>query len=380
MLQNAVKDCLSNEISYVKFISANDAGSTGSHQSGFYIAKNAWRILFDSPGSKGENKEKRVTIKWQQDFETESRFVYYGQGSRNEYRITRFGRGFPFLNEEHVGDLFVLVQVEETFYNAYILSGDEEIEEFFLEIGMDVTQTNSIIEKGDISTEPSIDELFQKYLEELTVDFPDTKEISRKAREISGVFYNIRKNDPDKLLLNWVETEYSLFRAIESSRYRERISTPFNSVEELVGCANTLLNRRKSRAGKSLENHLSRIFKDHQLNFEEQAVTEGRKKPDFLFPGSIDYHNSSVSSDKLTFLAAKTTCKDRWRQVLNEADKIEEKHLFTLQQGISENQLKEMYDYKVRLVVPKSYITSFPKEYRDKIMSLESFITHVKNK
>lgn len=47
-------------------------------------------------------------------------------------------------------------------------------------------------------------------------------------------------------------------------------------------------------------------------------------------------------ANKLVFLGAKTTCKDRWRQVLNEADRIETKYLFTLQQGISKNQLREM--------------------------------------
>ena len=31
-------------------------------------------------------------------------------------------------------------------------------------------------------------------------------------------------------------------------------------------------------------------------------------------------------------LAVKTTCKDRWRQILNEADKIHQVHLFTLRE------------------------------------------------
>jgi hypothetical protein len=46
---------------------------------------------------KSKNKDEFITINWQDDFETSSRFIYYGVGSRNEYRLTRFGRGFPFL-------------------------------------------------------------------------------------------------------------------------------------------------------------------------------------------------------------------------------------------------------------------------------------------
>lgn len=138
------------------------------------------------------------------------------------------------------------------------------------------------------------------------------------------------------------------------------------------------MNRRKSRAGKSLEHHLTEIFKIFQLKFSSQAITEGNKKPDFLFPGADSYHNPDFLESKLFFLASKTTCKDRWRQVLNEADRIKTKHLFTLQQGISENQLKEMYKYNVCLVVPKDYLSSFPTEFRSKIFTLERFVQTVR--
>jgi len=104
------------------------------------------------------------------------------------------------------------------------------------------------------------------------------------------------------------------------------------------------------------------------------VTTEGNKKPDFIFPNAKAYHDQSFQSDKLIFLAAKTTCKDRWRQILNEADRIQNKFLFTLQQGISKNQLKEMNECGVRLVVPKSYLSSFPNEYQKKIINLKEFV------
>ena len=88
--------------SFCRFITGNDAGTTGSHQAGFYIPKNAAPLLFGTPCKRGEQKEKWVTIKWQNDFETNSRFIYYGQKTRNEYRITRFGRNFEFLQDKYV--------------------------------------------------------------------------------------------------------------------------------------------------------------------------------------------------------------------------------------------------------------------------------------
>ena len=68
---------------------------------------------------------------------------------------------------------------------------------------------------------------------------------------------------------------------------------------------------------------------------------------------SQSYHNFEFPAEKLIMLGAKTTCKDRWRQVLNEADRIDNKHLFTLQRGVSRNQLQEMKDERLTLVIPK---------------------------
>lgn len=103
LLNSAIQSVIKSKAAWCRFITANDAGTTGSHQAGFYIPKCASELLFDKPGRKGENKEKTVKIKWQNDFTTESRMKYYGQKTRNEYRITHFGRNFPFLQDENVG-------------------------------------------------------------------------------------------------------------------------------------------------------------------------------------------------------------------------------------------------------------------------------------
>jgi len=77
-------------------------------------------------------------------------------------------------------------------------------------------------------------------------------------------------------------------------------------------------------------------------------------------------------------LASKTTCKDRWRQILNEADRIPLKHLVTLQQGVSENQFKEMHEAGVILVVPHKLHKSYPESVQPALLSLEQFITETK--
>lgn len=126
------------------------------------------------------------------------------------------------------------------------------------------------------------------------------------------------------------EKEYDLFRQIEELHVLDKVKEGFDSVEEFIELANSVSNRRKSRSGKSLEMHLEKIFVANGLvKFTTQSVTEGKKKPDFLFPSGADYHNPAYPAEKLRMLAVKTTCKDRWRQALSEADRIDKIHLFT---------------------------------------------------
>jgi hypothetical protein len=381
-LATATKRAQQSELFFTKFITPNDTGVTGGHQAGIHIHKSGWQLFLDKPGVKGENKDKLVTIKWQGDFETASRFIYYGVGTRNEYRLTRFGKGFPYLTDDNVGDLLVICKTGEAYYNAYVLQTDEEIEDFFAALNISSTETNKLIRKQEEQTaENKMLQCFLGYLHSFSVDFPTTFDLALNARKCYNDAFSVTSkkinSNPDRELLNWLDAEYQLFKTIENDRYSTRIKTPFISVEELVETANTILNRRKSRAGKSLEHHLSEIFHTFSLAFVTQAVTEDNKKPDFLFPSREAYHNPKFDEEKLTLLASKTTCKDRWRQVLNEADRIKVKHLFTLQQGISKNQLDEMHKYNVCLVVPKPYLTSFPEEFRDKILTLDTFVSKV---
>jgi type II restriction enzyme len=315
------------------------------------------------------------------DFTTDSRIIYYGTGTRNEYRITCFGRGFPFLRTEHTGDLFVLVKNTDTDYSGYILETEDEINAFLDAFAMGPTDTNKIIQKENLRLDTQTEFYFSEYLSTLSADFPPSAEMSIAARRIYHAVYNHEENivrSPDAHLISWIDTEYQLFRKIEFDRYGEMIERGFQSVEQFIDVANTVLNRRKSRAGKSLENHLSAIFDGNDLVYQSQPRTEGNKHPDFLFPGEAAYHDSNYPTERLVCLGAKTTCKDRWRQVINEANRIASKHLFTLQQGISAQQLDEMESERITLVVPAPYIRTYPQAKRGSIWTLDQFIAYVK--
>ena len=374
-------------VSFCKFLSANDTSLTGGHQCGIYIPKPSVPLIFDKQFEKGDNITRNVIIKWQDDFFTESAFKYYGRGTRNEYRITKFGKGFDLLRPDKTGSLLVLVKQTHEDYAGFVLEYEDDINEFLDYFAMTPADTGKLIDINNLSIISESDEkrkkqqmLIMQFIYSLHKKFPSSSEMSFKAREIQGMVYNHNEyiiSNPDSKLIAWLDTEYSIFKNLEEAYYGEIIRNGFSDMQTFLELANSVLNRRKSRAGKSLEFHLEALFTGNNLQYDSQARTELKKKPDFLFPGAYAYHDMSFPAEKLVVLGAKTTCKDRWRQVVTEADRISTKYLCTLQQGISANQMEEMKSENVVLVVPKDYICTYPKEYQSGILTIKDFIEYV---
>lgn len=130
---------------FCKFLSANDTGETGGHQAGIYIAKPAIPILFEKPFQRGENGERWVKVTWNDELTTDTRFIYYGQKTRNEYRITNFGKGFPFLKPQYTGALFVFTQMTEDDYIGYFLNTEDDIQNFLDSFGISPIETNCLL-------------------------------------------------------------------------------------------------------------------------------------------------------------------------------------------------------------------------------------------
>lgn len=384
LVSKAIEIALAGENTYCKFLSANDSGETGAHQAGILYSKTASKMLYtDNEIKENHILKKSAKIKWQDDFITDCTFTWYS--SKNEIRITGFGRGFSLLNPEKTGSLFVMTKIGSEEYSGFIFDTDDDIQGFLDSFGLTPAETNRLIEMNKVHSEDKEKEAIDSYISGLDEDFPSSKEMSRAARMIYQVATTmgslaIARNDPDTALLCWTEGEYRLFKEIEKSRYGNTIAGGFKSVDDFISLANQVLNRRKSRAGKSLEHQLSAIFDENKIQYTPQAVTEGNKKPDFIFPSIEAYHDMSYAIEDLCMLAAKTTCKDRWRQILNEADRLrdENKYLCTMQQGISGTQMDEMQAEKVILVVPKKFISYYPKDRRDRIWTIGMFVDYIK--
>lgn len=212
--------------------------------------------------------------------------------------------------------------------------------------------------------------------------FPTTKEFSAFAR---STVETDPVSDPDGALLRWYDREEKMFMCMERHLIQERLRTGFTTssgvdVDAFIRFSLSVNNRRKSRAGLSLENHLEALFIAHSIRYSHTPVTENKSRPDFIFPSIKLYHEGRYPADQLTMLGSKTSAKDRWRQVLEEADRIDRKHLITLEGAISENQTNEMISRHLQLVVPREIHETYSERQQSWLYSVEDFLCEVRER
>jgi hypothetical protein len=230
-----------------------------------------------------------------------------------------------------------------------------------------------ILESIGVPVDVSMDAHLEQMLNKFSGAFPSTREFSSFARStLSGIN---PLDDYDAVLMAWLEREELLFRALEKHVIGERLSMGFDGdVDGFISFSLSVQNRRKSRAGLSLENHLEEIFKSAKVRYVRTPVTENKSKPDFLFPSAEKYRDPTFNEELLTMLGVKSSCKDRWRQVLSEAERIKNKHLLTLEAAISKSQTDEMQVRGLQLVLPKSLHETYSVSQRSWLMNVVDFV------
>ncbi len=263
--------------------------------------------------------------------------------------------------------LFGLQQVGESF-STFEIEKEKDIDlgfgpRFILEeLGIPIKETN--------------EKFLELMLKEFNGSFPPTKLFSKFARETIPEVTS--KENSDSALMAWVNQEEILFRTLEGHIVKERLKNGFGddgwNVDEFISYSLSVHNRRKSRMGHALENHLEYIFKEHSLKYSRGKITEQKRKPDFIFPGIEQYRNPDFPEHELIMLGVKSTCKDRWRQVLSEAKRIPAKHLLTLEPGISEHQTEEMKESSLQLVIPKELQSSFKSSQQNYLWDVSELL------
>ncbi len=388
---------------YVKRLSGNDTLATGSHQAGPYIPRDFLFRIFPALNRR-EVKNPDVRFDLYVDSHADAREVraiwynnrFHDTGAargRDETRVTGFGGGSSaLLDPESTGALTVFAfrnAAEPEIADCHVWVCRHETEEDLVEERIGPVEPGKYLiwppaqeglftrlERPPVRTSCWLaeDEIPAEWL----TRFPSGAEIIRRAvalRPDTGL-------DPDRRLLRRRECEFEIFRSVEQAVEMPHIAAGFPTIDAFIGRAQTILQRRKARSGHSLELHAKAIFAEERLvegtHFSHQPESEPGKRPDFLFPSAAAYHDHSFPRERLRMLAVKTTCRDRWRQILNEADHVPAKHLLTLQEGVSETQFREMTQASVQLVVPAGLFEKYPKAVQPHLQTLESFIGDIR--
>ena len=380
---------------YVKRLSANDTQANGSHQAGFYIPKQvAFHVIpsLNQPDEENPRVAFGLTIDSHADARTVTAIWYNNRlrgRTRNETRITGLGgSSSALLDPEATGALTVFAfrcETQTTLPACHVWVCDNAVEEDRIQ---DVIGP---VEPGQGRTWPDLfappRQRADCWLDHGDIPpawldrFPAGDEMVRMSIEMrSDLSANLV--DVDTRLTGRRVCEESLFYSIEHAREFPQVRAGYESMAAFVKHAQSVLQRRKSRSGRSLELQVRHILREEDMvedrHFSFQPVSERNRKPDFLFPSAAAYHDPNFPQQRLRMLAVKNTLKDRWRQVLEEADRIGTKHLLTLQEGISERQFREIEQAGVRLVVPRSLQEKYRAPLRSSLMTLESFLGEVR--
>lgn len=381
---------------HVKYLSANDTyAKPNIHQGGPLVGKALLTAAFPELTARADherNPDLHIPASVDSHLETlDLRLTWYNSRrlerratGRDEARLTRWGsRSSAMVEPDATGSLVVL---------AFRVRPGKDADALRVWRCRTTQEEDYLLERVD-SVEPGRSRLISPFSTGVQAErtgpcaladaeipeawqhaFPSGDQI---VQWVVANRSHARKPVDDRLMARRV-CEYEVFRSIERFHAMPRIAAGFPSVDAFVEFAGSLTNRRKARSGRSLELHARQIFKEEGIPFSWTPQTEEKKTPDFIFPSIEAYHDTGWPAARLRMLAAKTTCKDRWRQVINEADRIPVKHLLTLQEGVSAQQHREMQQHGVQLVVPSRLVTSYPADVIPALLTLEQFLADIR--
>lgn len=389
----------------VKKLSAVEVNPEKSHQHEFNGSKELKKVLgTDQPK---QFNAKFMWIEEQNAALSEDGIVTWydarvSHAIRSEYRLYFANNGVMSMASE-ADTLFIAKRTDGTLLIIIAMAGSTIESQLYWLFGLSAPTGNNyelaeidrndqeldfatrfILDELGIEIEEPENERLDYLLARFYGQFPSTAEFSKFSRETLAGRINLI-DDPDVALIEYMNWEEKLFRRLERHIVSEKLREGFSSkdgsdVEGFINFSLSVQNRRKARAGYAFEDHLTNILIANDVRFSRKQETEHKSKPDFLFPGIAEYRSEAYPAELLTMLGAKTSCKDRWRQILSEAARVEHKHLLTLEPGISENQISEMKANKVQLVVPESIHKTYSSSQQQWLINVKQFIELVKSR
>lgn len=402
----------------VKKLSRNDtswASEAGKHQAGFYIPRPIREAGF-FPELRAENPGKphiftaEVTVLWPQTGETTRSSMRHYSNKGPETHFTRLPKSlFKGLTPASLllAGRFVTPVADCGWWIVTLDSaGDEsELLETLLDLPVDFHHqlfASASLGQAAQTAQDELEELIDRFrlairngtlgdLVKRYATIPDPASIAEQARQQWLLTKGIPKFDPweikapgDAIMEISRDVEYQLYRHHELRRRAGELLSILAGTDDIA--AAVLRNypqidavflsasqQRKTRAGRSFEHHISAALTAGRIRFVEQAVTGGRR-PDFVMPDLEQLHNRRRAREDALVLAAKTTLRERWKQVSGERLNCDV-FLATVDDRVAATSILEMAEAGIRLVVPESLKTSDETHYKGQsnVLSFREF-------
>lgn len=394
----------------VKRLSRNDvswATDRGKHQSGFYIPKTAQRGGFFPPTKtinplKPHIKTAHLITLWISSGEIKDSRIKRYTNKGSEAHFTRIPRDqFENLNPSSLLLVGKLSAPSEgaTHWFATIDSSTSEHDyiEDSLELGSDFEceffDPERLFSRSENEYQTLIKEI-EKSLENDSIDdfirsckLLTPEKFALDAQNIYLNDHSIGALDPyriespgDAVMKISRDIEHKLYRSYELRSRSAEVIKALSGVKKMGGITDAVVRNfaeldriflsasqtRKSRAGQSFEHHISRLLIDGGIAHEKQVVTGGRR-PDFVLPSL-----RMLAKKTSIILSAKTTLRERWKQVRLESHLQSNLFLATVDGKISTQAIQDMHLAKITLVVPESLVNS-PHTYYNKQPNVISF-------
>ena len=194
---------------------------------------------------------------------------------------------------------------------------------------------------------------------------PGTNEMAGAAQKIITDL-GVTSAEPDEFIQMALEAETGLFMSIEEELGDRELAQVVKEgaldFHIVMGICTSFSQRRRSRRGRSLENHFRYLLDDLEIPHGYQCTTEGGRTPDFIFPSCEDYHDPGYPSELLRMVGCKTVVRERHTQWLEEADRIRVKYALCVDPGLSDR-VVHRYRNRLRFFVPRKLLV---EKYADR--------------
>lgn len=206
---------------------------------------------------------------------------------------------------------------------------------------------------------PSNDQLCKKVAEKVLV--------GKNKDYIKRDFSNILDLMQDKIYEEYLKAQEKIGQETIDDCLKNTDRIEYNELDKFFL---SISQSRKSRAGSAFEFIIREMLIRLEYPFSEQVVIGGAK-PDYVLPSKQYFLEKPLDSILLT---AKRTLRERWRQIVTEANKAYGYFLATIDKKVSQNQIKQASEHKVYIVVPisiKQSIEHYNTAYN--VISFENF-------